>query len=87
MFGMSMTTLVNAQDLLGVSKHLDEFSIWTETCSLGGDIRRVRITHGTDTAVGESVGVDDRAVVEFSSSNRVAVWAICARVGIPFTFV
>jgi len=87
MFGMSMSTLVNTSDLFGLSRYLDEFSIYTETCSLNGNIRRVRITHGSDTALGESIGVGDSAVTEFSSSNRAAVWAICARVGIPFTFV
>jgi len=86
---MSMNTLIKMSDLIEVQHHLDEFSLWNDSYIID-DVtyseRYLRINYKGFSAIGDVSSANDQTTVAFSSSNREAIWEICARVGIPFRF-
>jgi hypothetical protein len=86
---MSMVTLIKMSDLIEVQHHLDEFSIYNDSYIID-DVtvteRNLRINYKGFCALGDVSGANDQSTVSFSTSNREAIWEICARVGIPFRF-
>ena len=81
---MSMTTIVEVQDLVHNQQHLEELCLWTEVLEeIGCSTRLVRVAYHGFEAVGEVWG----ETASFSRSARESIWEICARVGIPFNFV